>query len=112
MPFVGPRQLLRLLTAPSTLLRLDCLQDQIDALGPWGGVLFVITVMCAEMIPLFPTQPLTLASGLLFGPFKVTHVLTSRCSHIDRRVQGAMAACGESAAAWDVSCIFGVTKLQ
>eukprot|EP00878_Enallax_costatus_P017790 GHUV01018692.1.p1 GENE.GHUV01018692.1~~GHUV01018692.1.p1 ORF type:complete len:249 (+),score=73.09 GHUV01018692.1:299-1045(+) len=44
--------------------------DQIDALGPWGGVLFVTTVMCAEMIPLFPTQPLTLASGLLFGPFK------------------------------------------
>jgi uncharacterized membrane protein YdjX (TVP38/TMEM64 family) len=44
--------------------------DQIDALGPWGGVLFVVTVMCAEMIPLFPTQPLTLASGLLFGPLK------------------------------------------
>jgi hypothetical protein len=47
------------------------LQDQIAALGPWGGALFVLTVMCAEMVPLFPTQPLTLASGLLFGPVKV-----------------------------------------
>lgn len=41
--------------------------DQIEALGPWGPILFVITVMTAEMVPLFPTQPLTLASGLLFG---------------------------------------------
>lgn len=48
-----------------------CLQDQIAALGPWGGALFVVTVMLAEMVPLFPTQPLTLASGLLFGPVKV-----------------------------------------
>jgi hypothetical protein len=47
------------------------LQDQITALGPWGGALFVLTVMLAEMVPLFPTQPLTLASGLLFGPVKV-----------------------------------------
>lgn len=46
-------------------------QDQITALGPWGGALFVLTVMTAEMVPLFPTQPLTLASGLLFGPIKV-----------------------------------------
>lgn len=48
-------------------------QDQIAALGPWGGVLFVLTVMTAEMVPLFPTQPLTLASGLLFGPVKVRY---------------------------------------
>jgi uncharacterized membrane protein YdjX (TVP38/TMEM64 family) len=48
------------------------LQDQIAALGPWGGALFVLTVMLAEMVPLFPTQPLTLASGLLFGPVKVS----------------------------------------
>jgi hypothetical protein len=34
-------------------------------------VLFVVTVMAAEMVPLFPTQPLSLASGLLFGPKKV-----------------------------------------
>jgi hypothetical protein len=27
--------------------------------------------MVAEMIPLFPTQPLSLASGLLFGAQKV-----------------------------------------
>jgi len=47
------------------------LQDQIQALGPWGGALFVLTVMSAEMVPLFPTQPLSLASGLLFGPVNV-----------------------------------------
>lgn len=40
-------------------------------MGAWGGALFVLTVMTAEMVPLFPTQPLTLASGLLFGPAKV-----------------------------------------
>ncbi|KAF6261198.1 snare associated Golgi protein-domain-containing protein [Scenedesmus sp. NREL 46B-D3] len=45
-------------------------QDQIAALGPWGAALFVVTVMTAEMVPLFPTQPLMLASGLLFGPVK------------------------------------------
>jgi hypothetical protein len=54
------------------LLTLAPVQDQIAALGPWGGALFVLTVMLAEMVPLFPTQPLTLASGLLFGPVKVS----------------------------------------
>ena len=37
-------------------------------MGPYGPLLFVVTVICAELIPLFPTQPLSLASGLLFGP--------------------------------------------
>lgn len=46
-------------------------QEQIEALGPWGGLLFVLTVMLAEMVPLFPTQPLSLASGILFGAQKV-----------------------------------------
>ncbi|KAI8465569.1 MAG: snare associated Golgi protein-domain-containing protein [Monoraphidium minutum] len=41
--------------------------EQIQALGPWGAVLFVVTVSLAEMVPLLPTQPLSLASGLLFG---------------------------------------------
>lgn len=57
---------------------LPCLQHQVDSLGPWGGVLFVVVVMTAEMVPLLPTQPLSLASGLLFGPQKVgmhIHVL-------------------------------------
>ncbi|KAG2435886.1 hypothetical protein HXX76_007081 [Chlamydomonas incerta] len=36
-------------------------------MGPAGAVVFVAVVMFAEMIPLFPTQPLSLASGLLFG---------------------------------------------
>jgi hypothetical protein len=47
------------------------LQDQIQALGPWGAVLFVTTVALAEMVPLLPTQPLSLASGLLFGAKEV-----------------------------------------
>jgi hypothetical protein len=44
----------------------------VEALGPWGGVAFVTVVMFAEMVPLFPTQPLSLASGLLFGGPKVS----------------------------------------
>lgn len=41
--------------------------DKVEAMGPAGAVLFVVVVMLSEMIPLFPTQPLSLASGLLFG---------------------------------------------
>lgn len=51
---------------PSTAPRPS--QGSIEALGPWGAVAFVCTVVVAEMIPLFPTQPLSLAGGLLFGP--------------------------------------------
>ncbi len=40
-------------------------------MGPAGAVLFVVVVMLFEMVPLFPTQPLSLASGLLFGAQKV-----------------------------------------
>lgn len=46
---------------------LDLLIKTIDALGPWGPAAFIATVAVAECIPLFPTQPLSLASGLLFG---------------------------------------------
>ncbi|KAL4458083.1 hypothetical protein ABPG75_012948 [Micractinium tetrahymenae] len=42
----------------------------IEGLGPWGPAAFVATVALAECIPLFPTQPLSLASGLLFGTQK------------------------------------------
>ncbi|KAK9823488.1 hypothetical protein WJX72_003101 [[Myrmecia] bisecta] len=42
--------------------------EKIDSLGPYGPFLFMGAVVCAELIPLFPTQPLCLASGLLFGP--------------------------------------------
>ncbi len=41
-------------------------------MGPAGAVLFVVVVMLSEMIPLFPTQPLSLASGLLFGGKQVS----------------------------------------
>ncbi|GFR53191.1 hypothetical protein Agub_g15939, partial [Astrephomene gubernaculifera] len=41
--------------------------DKVESMGPAGGVVFVAVVMVSEMIPLFPTQPLSLASGLLFG---------------------------------------------
>ena len=47
------------------------LQDDVENLGPWGPVLFVAAVAGCEMIPLFPTQPLSLAAGLLFGPVEV-----------------------------------------
>lgn len=48
------------------------MQDQVQQLGPWGPVAFIVAVICAEMIPLFPTQPLALSSGLLFGATEVS----------------------------------------
>ncbi|KAL6751419.1 snare associated Golgi protein-domain-containing protein [Haematococcus lacustris] len=42
----------------------------VEGMGPWGMALFVVLVMLFEMVPLFPTQPLSLASGLLFGGTK------------------------------------------
>jgi uncharacterized membrane protein YdjX (TVP38/TMEM64 family) len=41
--------------------------DNVEALGPYGPVFFVVTMVGVEMVPLFPTQPLTIASGILFG---------------------------------------------
>jgi uncharacterized membrane protein YdjX (TVP38/TMEM64 family) len=67
-------------------------QDQIAALGPWGGALFVLTVMLAEMVPLFPTQPLTLASGLLFGPVKVSKAVGSELADVAQPPPGALQA--------------------
>ena len=52
-------------------LKVPVLQDSIESLGPLAPVAFVGTVVAAEMIPLFPTQPLSIASGLLFGTPKV-----------------------------------------
>jgi uncharacterized membrane protein YdjX (TVP38/TMEM64 family) len=45
----------------------DLVFHTVDSLGPLGPVVFVIAVALFECIPLFPTQPLSLASGLLFG---------------------------------------------
>ena len=51
---------------------IEPMQDQVQQLGPWQGpAFFIIAVICAEMIPLFPTQPLALSSGLLFGTTEV-----------------------------------------
>lgn len=47
------------------------LQEEVEALGSLGPLLFVATVAGCELIPLFPTQPLSLAAGLLFGPVEV-----------------------------------------
>lgn len=44
--------------------------EKVESMGPLGAVVFVGVVMLCEMVPLFPTQPLSLASGLLFGPQK------------------------------------------
>ena len=41
----------------------------VTEMGPAGYLVFVLLVMTLEMVPLLPTQPLSLASGLLFGPF-------------------------------------------
>ncbi|GAB4820468.1 hypothetical protein N2152v2_007514 [Parachlorella kessleri] len=49
---------------------LEMLLEFIEGLGPLGPVAYTLLVGCFEMIPLFPTQPLSLASGLLFGAQK------------------------------------------
>lgn len=61
------------------------LQEQVENLGPVvGPLIFTLTMAAAEMIPLFPTQPLSLASGLLFGPVQVAkaglHVFCHPCA--------------------------------
>lgn len=43
------------------------LQEFIEGLGPLGPAAYTALVTGCELIPLFPTQPLSLASGLLFG---------------------------------------------
>lgn len=48
----------------------DLILKTTEALGPLGGVFFVCAVVVCECIPLFPTTPLSLASGILFGPQK------------------------------------------
>lgn len=53
------------------------LQDEVQALGQLGPLLFILTVLVAELIPLFPTQPLALSAGLLFGPVEVRRLLFS-----------------------------------
>eukprot|EP00884_Botryococcus_braunii_P019407 jgi/Botrbrau1/614/Bobra.0161s0010.1 len=54
-------------TLPADILRswLSLIED-----SPVGPLVFYLTVAGTELIPLFPTQPLSLASGLLFGPVK------------------------------------------
>lgn len=43
------------------------LQDTVQDLGPLGPAAFVASISICECIPFFPTQPLSIAAGLLFG---------------------------------------------
>lgn len=43
------------------------MQDSLEALGPLGPAAFVFTIGICECIPFFPTQPLSICAGLLFG---------------------------------------------
>jgi uncharacterized membrane protein YdjX (TVP38/TMEM64 family) len=49
---------------------LELILNTVESLGPSGPIVFVLIVALFESIPLFPTQPLSLASGLLFGTQK------------------------------------------
>lgn len=42
----------------------------VESLGPLGPAAFILAVASLECVPLLPTQPLSLASGLLFGAQK------------------------------------------
>eukprot|EP00798_Chlamydomonas_sp_ICE-L_P026422 gene26422-17521_t len=46
---------------------------QLEALGPAGPLLLIVAIIITELVPLFPTQPLSITSGLLFGPVKVPY---------------------------------------
>ncbi|KAK9809356.1 hypothetical protein WJX73_008451 [Symbiochloris irregularis] len=46
--------------------------DYLEAMGPVGPLVCVAVIAAAEMVPLAPTPPLTLASGLAFGAVKGT----------------------------------------
>lgn len=48
----------------------DIIFYTVDSLGPLGPIAFIVSVALCECVPLFPTQPLSLASGLLFGAQK------------------------------------------
>ncbi|MEW5313916.1 MAG: hypothetical protein WDW38_005448 [Sanguina aurantia] len=65
----GSAQASEVLSGGALVIMQDFL-EYVQSLGAWGGVALVVTIMFAEMIPLFPTQPLSLAGGLLFGPQK------------------------------------------
>lgn len=43
------------------------LQDTVQSLGPLGPAAFVASMAICECIPFFPTQPLSIGAGLLFG---------------------------------------------
>jgi uncharacterized membrane protein YdjX (TVP38/TMEM64 family) len=43
------------------------MQEALKDLGPLGPVAFVLSISICECIPFFPTQPLSICSGLLFG---------------------------------------------
>lgn len=59
-------------------------------MGPYGPLLFVVAVASAELIPLFPTQPLSLASGLLFGPRLVCSLPMPRASLLKPAFSGLL----------------------
>lgn len=48
----------------------DMILRTTEALGPLGPAFFIGAVIFCECIPLFPTTPLSLASGILFGAQK------------------------------------------
>ena len=49
---------------------LELIMQTVESLGPLGPAAFVAAVTFCECIPLFPTQPVSLAAGLLFGAGK------------------------------------------
>ena len=66
------------------------MQTEIEAVGPWGPVIFVVSVAAGEMIPLLPTQPLAIAGGLLFGAVRVRVQHPSLCSFLYSKFEGRL----------------------
>ena len=85
---------LGVLVAPAAAAPLDGVTGVLLAVadsGQWAPVAFLCATMFAELVPLLPTQPISLAAGLLFGaPVGATLVL-----------------CGSTTACM---CAYGLTK--
>ena len=83
-----------MLVAPAAAAPLDGVTGVLLAVadsGQWAPVAFLCATMFAELVPLLPTQPISLAAGLLFGaPVGATLVL-----------------CGSTTACM---CAYGLTK--
>jgi uncharacterized membrane protein YdjX (TVP38/TMEM64 family) len=75
---LAPAHALAAESAPAGFLEVAL--RMVDDLGPLAPLAYILAVAVCECIPLFPTQPLSLGAGLLFGAPKVLRCATQHCA--------------------------------